>query len=199
VAVTEKRKQGGAPAWEPENTGGLTVAVPEILRIDEEVDRWIEIRTEDGRVITVIELLSPANKNADYLHYKFKQRDYLQSHTSLVEVDLLRSGRLTLPVPEEVLKKWPAGACYNICCTRSWRPGTRELYKWSLRERIPAFSIPLRSTDKDIGLDLQPLIDRCYELGRYYAERYDADPDPPFPPDEAAWVNERLRAAGLRD
>jgi Protein of unknown function (DUF4058) len=109
VAVTEKRKQGGAPAWEPENTGGLTVAVPEILRIDEEVDRWIEIRTEDGRVITVIELLSPANKNADYLHYKFKQRDYLQSHTSLVEVDLLRSGRLTLPVPEEVLKKWPAG------------------------------------------------------------------------------------------
>ena len=75
---------------------------------------------------------------------------------------------------------------------------TRNCYKWSLRERVPAFSIPLRSTDKEIGLDLQPLIDRCYEIGRYYAERYDADPDPPFLPDDATWVNERLRAAGLR-
>lgn len=198
VGVTETWQHGVAPAWEPETTGDVALAAPEILRVDEEVERWIEIQTEDGRVVTVIELLSPNNKNADFSRYKLKQHNYLQSHTSLVEIDLLRGGHLTLPVPGERLRKWPAGVCYNICCARAWRPGTRELYKWPLRDRIPAFRLPLRSTDKDLALDLQPLVDRCYELGRYYAGRYETDPDPPFPTDDAAWVDQQLRAAGLR-
>jgi len=198
VGITESWKQGVTPAWEPASTSGVALAAPEIVRVDEEVERWIEIRTEDGRVVTVIEILSPASKGTDFSRYKLKQHNYLQSHTSLVEIDLLRAGHSTLPLPEDHLKKRLAGAAYNICCTRAWRPGTRELYKWPLRDRIPAFSIPLRDTDRDIVLDLQPLVDRCYEVGRYYTGKFDADPEPPFSPEDAMWVDERLREAGLR-
>ena len=63
---------------------------------------------------------------------------------------------------------------------------------------MPAIRIPLRPTDKDIVLDLQPLIDRCYEVGRYCEGRFAEDPEPPFPPEEAVCVDERLREAGLR-
>ena len=114
-----------------------------------------------------------------------------------MKIDLLRSGRFTLPVWERQLRK-PAGTSYFIGVCRAWRPGTREVYCCPLRERLPAVRIPLRPTDPDLALDLQPLIDRCYELGRYYKDNFEVVPDPPFPPEEAAWVEERLRAAGLR-
>ncbi len=200
VGITESWKQGIAPSWQPDSSPGITLMEPEILRVDEEIERWIEIRTVDGRVVTVIELLSPANKNSAWDRYKLKQYNYLQSHTSLVEIDLLRSGRNALPLPDDYLKlrKKPAGTHYTICCSRAWRPGTRELYTWPIRDRVPAVRIPLRPTDKDIVLDLQPLIDRCYETGRYYEGHFEEDPEPPFPADEAAWVDEQLRAAGLR-
>ena len=200
VGITESWKQGVAPSWQPDTIGGISIMEPDILRVDEDVERWIEIRTADGRVVTVIELLSPANKGSAYDRYKLKQSNYLQSHTSLVEIDLLRSGRHTLPLPDDFLKlrKRPPGTHYNICCSRAWRPGTRELYTWRLRDRVPAVRIPLRPTDKDIVLDLQPLIDRCYEVGRYYEGHFEENPEPPFPADEAAWVDEQLRAAGLR-
>jgi hypothetical protein len=127
-----------------------------------------------------------------------RQHNYLESSASLVENDLLRGGRRTLPIPDELLRKWSPEACYAVCCSRAWRPGTRDLYKWSLRDRIPAFRIPLRPTDKDVVIDLRPLIDRCYEVGRYYVERFDANPDPLFSPEDAAWADRLLRTAGLR-
>ncbi|MEA3209951.1 MAG: hypothetical protein QOE70_3008 [Chthoniobacter sp.] len=200
VGITETWKQGVAPLWTPPKDAreGVVTAEPEILRVDEEIERWIEIRTVEGRVVTVIELLSPANKDTDRTRYKLKQFDYLHSTTSLVEIDLLRAGRFVLPVPEPYLRKAENGTSYYICCSRAWRPGTREVYRCPLRERLPAIRIPLRPTDQDLVLDLQPLIDRCYEVGRYYADRSEEIPGPPFAPDEATWVEERLRTAGLR-
>ena len=200
VGITETWKKGVAPAWTPAIGAreGVTIAEPEILRVDDEVERWIEIRTVKGQVVTVIEILSPANKDGDWGRYRLKQASYLQSMTSLVEIDLLRTGRFVLPVPDEYFRKAGSGTNYYIWCSRAWRPGTREIYRCPLRERLPAIRIPLRPTDRDIVLDLQPLIDRCYEVGRYYSDQPNEIPGPPFPPDEAAWVEERLRAAGLR-
>ena len=126
VGITESWKQGIAPSWQPEDTGGIALMEPEHLRVDEEVERWIEIRTADGDVVTVIELLSPVNRNAGYRRYQLKQQDYLQSTTSLVEIDLLRRGQFVLPVPENLMKKRPPGTRYHICSSRAWRPGTRE-------------------------------------------------------------------------
>jgi len=203
VRITESWKQGIAPSWTPEQdrVGTIAIAEPEIFHVDKEVERWIEIRTQEGKVVTVIELLSPANKGSGSTTYRMKQRDYLESTTSLVEIDLLRGGTFVLPVPLEHVQRriQKHGTYYHICVNRAWRAGFRELYAWPLRDRIPAFRIPLRETDKDIALDLQPLLDRCYEVGRYYTGRFDELPQPPFPPDEAEWVIERLRAAGLRE
>ncbi len=200
VGITEVWKQGVSPSWVPETKtvgDGIAIAEPQIVRVDEDVERWIEIRTTEGRVVTVIELLSPANKEHDRERYKHKQASYLSSTTSVVEIDLLRDGRLTMPISLRDLQKSP-GTCYWIWAGRAWHPGTREVYCCPLRERLPAIRIPLRPQDRDLVLDLQPLINRCYELGRYYKERFDVVPGPPLPPDEAEWVDERLRAAGLR-
>jgi hypothetical protein len=200
VVISESWKQGKAPSWRTEGGTESVVAVtPEILWVEDEIERWLEIQTQDGHLVTVIEVISPVNKEDGRGRYKLKQHRYFESTASLVEIDLLRRGRSVLPLPDEwIQKRSRSGTHYFICCSRGWRLGSRELYTCPLRERLPAFQIPLRSTDKDIVLDIQPLIDRIYEVGRYYLGRFDSDPEPPFPPDEAAWVDERLRAAGLR-
>src|SRR5262249_51516195 len=52
--------------WTLKEPGVATVAPPppEPIRVslDDEVERWLEIREATGRLITVIELLSPSNK-----------------------------------------------------------------------------------------------------------------------------------------
>lgn len=121
----------------------------------------------------------------------------MRTTANLVEIDLLRDGRFVLPVATQSLRL-PKGTCYFIGVRRAARPYEREVYRCPLAERLPAVRIPLRQTDRDIVLNLQPLIDRCYELGRFYKGHFDKISDPPISTEEAAWVDERLRAAGLR-
>ncbi len=197
VALTEIWKEGRRPSWFPEPKGGATAALPQVLRLTEEVERWIELRTVEGRLITVIEILSPSNKDAARERYQKKQEHFLESTVSLVEIDLLRRGQYTIAAPEHRVLR-PDGTSYLICVTRAWGPNTREVYCCPLRDPLPLIHIPLRATDPDLDLELQPLIDRCYEVGRYSKSRFDQLPRPPLPPEESAWVDERLRAAGLR-
>lgn len=200
VGVTEPWAPASGPVGKTTGSaasGGVVLAEPQIIHVDDDVERWIEIRAVDGHLVTVIELLSPANKGLDWPRYKAKQADFLQSTANLVEIDLLRGGRFVLPVSTRHLRI-PTGTSYFVGVSRAARPDEREVYCCALRERLPAVRIPLRPSDPDLVLDLQPLIDRCYEMGRYYKGSFDEIPDPPFPPEEAAWVEERLRTAGLR-
>lgn len=50
----------------------------------------------------------------------------------------------------------------------------------------------------DIPTDLQPLVDQCHERGRYHLLDYRTELDPPFPPNEAARVDQVLREGSLR-
>lgn len=196
VSQQESWKSGVAPAWTPEaSDGNLVVAEPERVWIEETVERWIEIRTIDGVLVTALEVLSPSNKTGAGLEaYLAKRKQYTGSLASLVEIDLLRDGR---PVLAGAQSGGP-GTCYHICVRRPWQPHIAEVYRCPLRERLPAFRVPLRESDTDIVLDLQPLVDRVYGTGRYYLSPHDREPYPPFEGEEAAWVDERLRAAGLR-
>lgn len=90
------------------------------------------------------------------------------------------------------------GTHYFVSTYRAHQPSERELYPCPLRERLPVLAIPLRSGDADVPLDLQPLIDRCYELGGYWQGDYREEPVPPVLPEERDWLYERLRSAGLR-
>ncbi len=76
---------------------------PVVLHIDEQLhtEGVIHIldRTRDLRLVTVIELLSPANKergSKGWELYRRKQEDVLKSDVHLVEIDLLRGGTIRL-------------------------------------------------------------------------------------------------------
>ena len=201
VVERESWRFGTPPVWSPgKHVGpdGVVSAVPEIIGVEDETDRWVEIRTASGKVITVIEVISPGNREGrGYGRYKKKQRACLLSNTSLVEIDLIRSGESVIAVPESRLLH-RVGTHGFVCVYRGGDFWQRELYPCPLRQRLPAISIPLRLEDKDVVLDLQPFIDRCYELGGYWQGDYRSDPSPPLQPDEIEWLDGCLRAAGLR-
>jgi Protein of unknown function (DUF4058) len=149
-----------------------------------------------NRVVTVIEVLSPSNKSPGdgQKLYLQKQRDILRSDVKLVEIDLLRAGaRVNAHRPRAFRK-----VC-QICVRREAKSHSFEVYAVSLQLRLPRIRIPLRPTDADIALDLQPLIDQCYANGRYgLTINYLLDPDPPLAADDAKWADDTLRAAGKR-
>ena len=69
------------------------VTVPMTAEVNE---RYLEIReVATGRVVTVIELLSPKNKRSGEgrVAYERKRNQILSSTTNLVEIDLLMGGR----------------------------------------------------------------------------------------------------------
>ena len=177
-----------------------TVATEPIrVFLDEAIERWLEIRDATSRLITVLELLSPTNKRecVERDRYLRKRRRFIGGGVNLVEVDLVRQGVSVFPQTiRNVLER--AHACYGVCVFRVARPGEQDVYPVRLRERLPCIRIPLRSTDADVVVDLQPLIDQCHERGRYHLLDYRLDPDPAFPPEEAAWVDHVLREHGMR-
>jgi hypothetical protein len=167
--------------------------------LDDETERWIEIHDATGRLITVLEWLSPSNKleSAERDRYRRKRRTFISGGVNLVEIDLVRQGAPVFPGGiRNVLHR--AGACYGVCVFRVARPVEHEVYPIRLRDRLPAIRVPLRPTDADVVVDLQALIDQCHERGRYHLLNYRLDLDPPLPPEEAAWVDQVLRGHGLR-
>ncbi len=202
VGVSERWREGLPPVWTPESDppgGGTTqVATPEIVAVDPVPERWIEIRTPKGRLVTAIEILSPANKGAGRARYLQKQGRYLHSGANLVEIDLLRGGVPTVSLTaemRELLRPMPE-ARYEICVARAGMPERREVYRWALAEPIPTIRVPLRYTDNDIPLALQPLLNRAYRTGRYALEAFrveDLRPEPSAT--DLAWIRARMAGA----
>lgn len=191
----------GLPAnWRPEDHGQpLLTSEPVVMRVDPPQNRWVEIRTGAGDLVTVIELLSPANKGSGRLAYVAKRSDFLSAGVNVVEVDLVRSGQHTINVEDSLFgHQFDARSAHSvICVTRPVLPHQREVYYCPLRERLPTIRVPLRVTDHDVALDLQALVNRCYTTGRYWKLDYRRPPVPPLSPDEAAWADACLAEAGL--
>ena len=167
--------------------------------VEEEIERWLEIRDTTGRLITLIELLSPSNKveSEERDRYLRKRRSFMEGGANLVESDLVRQGLSVFPTPVRRLLP-EAGACCGVCVFRTTRPAEQEVYPIRLRERLPVIRVPLRPTDADVILDLQPLIDQCHERGRYHLLDYRLALEPPLPPEDAAWTEELLRQQQVR-
>jgi hypothetical protein len=169
----------------------------ETTQSEEITERWIEISNLTGKVISIIEILSPSNKRPPGLHdYQRRMRDCLDAGVNIVEIDLLRGGRHAVQVPEEGLDS-VEGTHGIICVTRAARRRRHEVYRWPLRERIPAIRIPLRASDPDIPLDLQPLVDRAHKMGRYWQSTGHEELRPPLPKNEAAWAAEILKQSAV--
>jgi hypothetical protein len=200
VAIVESWRNGFPPLWQPEegDGGGIAVAEPLVVQESPETERWIEIRDRHGELITVIGILSPWNKREDgWLAYRGKQEEHIAARVNLVEIDLIRGGFHVTAVSLGQIT-FPPGTCHHVCVTRSrYDPYRREIYFCPLRQPLPAIRVPLRLSDKDVPLALQPLVDRCYQTGRYWLGDYAREPRPSVAEEDRAWVEERLRAAGL--
>ena len=174
----------------------LAVAEPLLLELDSDpaVEHFIQIvESNGGRVVTAIEFLSPANKvpGPGCDAYIKKRQEFLASDTHLVEIDLVRAGDwMELIQPYRVPPEYRS--TYRVTFRRADRPKA-EFYRIGLRDRLPRTGIPLRATDRDVALDLQALLDRAYESGRYDSIDYTRPCDPSLLPDDAAWLAERLR------
>jgi len=189
---------------ETEFGGGTAVAVeaasrPCVVAIPDEKPtlRHIEIIQpgSGNRVITAIELLSPANKVGEKSRraYEHKQRQYMEGGVNLVEIDLIRAGSFILAIPEEHVPT-RCRTPYLICVRRANRPYEAELYPIPLQEALPNIPIPLRPTDTDLVVRLQPLLDTCYERGRYGNIDYRCRLDPPLSDDDRKWTEGVLRS-----
>lgn len=200
LSVTEHPRRGGAPAAVH---SGLAMAEAIIVHLPEDTvtERYLEIREAGSgvRVITVLEVLSTTNKypGEGQTLYLQKQQELKHAGVSLVEIDLLRAGRRVLSVPPEHLAP-EHRRTYQFCVRRGWERIAVEVFGASLRERLPVLPIPLRETEDDAPLDLQALLDLCYENGGYDDIDYTVKPDPPLEAEDAAWADAMLRTTGLR-
>jgi hypothetical protein len=155
----------------------------------------VEIRDRVGRaLVAAIEVLSPTNKRGDgHEEYAGKRQEYLRSDAHLIEIDLIRVGErfpLDRPLPDTP---------YFIFVARANRRPKVEFWPVSLRAPLPPVPIPLRGDDPDATLDLQAALTTIYDLFAFdELVDYSGPPPGPLTPDDAAWVEERLREAGRR-
>ena len=193
------------PLWQPDKESGLesvAAAEPEVLVVEPETNRWVEIRERTGELVTVIEVLSPRNKTtpSGRKEYRDKQTNLIRSGINLVEIDLLRCGEYVGLAEETLLRKHdPDQTRHIVTVFRAFCPNRREIYYCPLSKPLPTIRIPLRPSDPDTPLALQPLIDRSYQTGRCW--HLDHSQDPPgadWATEESRWIDARLRQVGLR-
>lgn len=192
--------RGGAAVLEP--PAGVALAEPLLVKVPmlERRERFVQIidSATDGRVITIIEFISPTNKLSPEGRrlYCEKREEALDAGVSFVEIDLTRAGQNILRFSRELLP--PARRTLYLASV--WRSSGRsrdqhEVYPIALRERLPAIRIPLRREDRDAVLDLQELLDRAYEEGRYDDIDYRRPLDPALPQEDRAWAAELIERA----
>lgn len=187
--IVQGRSRPGAAVVE----SAAAVATPIEIEVPEGslVHRWVQIVdvTQGGKVVTVIEVLSPWNKapgrtNAEYVE---KVEEYLSSDVNFVEIDLLRSSRRHLLVPDDFIPaEHPAPSL--VLVNRPGRRATWHLYPMPLREPLPTIMVPCRATDPDVPLALQPLIDQIYVEGGHDDIDYSKPPEPPLSEEDRRWA-----------
>ena len=192
------------PSASHKSSGNLLVAEPIRLSVLSEPisERYLQIidPATGGRVITVIEFVSPTNKLPGDGRRQFvqKQEECYNAKVNLVEIDLTRRGDRKL-----LCHRWARArefdATYQVSSWRAAWGSEVELYPISLRQRLPAIAIPLRPEDRVAVLDLQAIFHECYADARYDRTTNYREPcDPPLEGDDAVWADQLLRGAGRR-
>lgn len=152
---------------EPTGTSVLTLAAPAttiLPAVDPQGKPFVKIiDARDRRVVTVIEMLSSANKSLgrDGLAYLAKRQEYLRSQINLFELDFLRSGhRPPLEGPR------PPGSYYIIVCPAGDYPNA-GIWPLTIRDPLPTIPIPLAEATPPVRLALEDCFNRAYEEARF--------------------------------
>ncbi len=140
---------------------------------------------KSGKLVTVIELLSPVNKRQGNgrKEYLEKRQGYLSSPVHFVEIDLLRmSPRMPFqdPLPP---------ADYLIMISPWGERPDADVWPVHIRQRLPTLPIPLLAPDPPAQLDVEEALRIAYQRARYDLRiDYRQPPEPPLAEAEAEWA-----------
>jgi hypothetical protein len=165
---------------------------------EEHHEDYIEIRHRaDGRLITLVEVVSPPNKvtQAGRDAYLAKREEGKKAKANLVELDLVLQGQPTLEYSRDGLPDWD----YAVTVTRATQPERYEIYTTTLQKKLPRFRLPLASDDRDTVLDLPSAFTRCYDQGGFAAKiDYGKEPSTPLNDEDRKWLQDVLKQQKLR-
>jgi hypothetical protein len=194
-------EEGGVATLDEPVTEGVAKPYLVGIKADPFHQGFIEIRErgESGKLVTVIEFVSPTNKLAGEGRgqYRQKRHELFDARISLVEIDLTRQGKRQLIVPSIDV---PAmHETHFVSVFRGYRFSPLELYPISLREPLPNIPIPLQKNDRDVILKLQTVVDLAYVRGAYHVDLdYSKPPSPPLRGEDATWAKQLLKRAKKR-
>lgn len=158
-------------------------------------ETFLEVRTAgEGNVVTVLELLSPANKRSGKGRriYLDKRELILSTRTSLVELDLLRGGE-SMPTVGP-----PIQSDYSILVSRGHRRPKADLISFGVRDPIPRFPLPLRRGEDEPEVDLGKVLHDLYDRASYDLRiDYTNEPVPPLPPGDSEWARALVSDRGV--
>jgi hypothetical protein len=170
-----------------EGIESVTVTLPMPVEVQE---GYLEVREMgSGKVVTVIEILSPTNKRPGRGKddYEQKRLDILSSSANLVEIDLLRDGK-----SPQILSVIPQTDYRILIARRRQRPQAKFL-GFSIRQAIPAFKLPLQTGDREPEVSLQDLLREIYEQGGFdLAIDYSSEPFPILSESDHVWADALL-------
>src|SRR5260370_16493237 len=129
-------------------------------------EECIEIRQRtDGRLITLVEVVSPANKTTTQGRqaYLDKRREGRSASSNLVDIDLVLQAQPILEYSRHALPDWD----YAVTVTRSAQPERYEIYTATLQKRLPRLRLPLAGDDRDTIVDLHTTFTRRFDQGGF--------------------------------
>lgn len=149
----------------------------------------------DNSLVTVLELLSPYNKDPGegQGQYLVKRDEVLRQAINLVELDLLLGGH-RLPFSDPL----PRGDYYAMIARADQRPKC-DVYAWPLEDPLPMIPIPLRNGDPDVRLELSGVFKAALAEGEYQDDlNYRLAPPASIPREARNRIAQRLASAGVR-
>ncbi len=166
-----------------------TLQAPSRVRlpaVDLEHLSFLEIRDRQNmRIVTVIELLSPSNKQPgpDREQYVAKRSQLLHSAAHFVEIDLLRGGPR---MPMEHLKPCD----YYALVSRVDERPQAGVWPMQIADPLPIVPIPLVAPHPDAKLNLKAVLDRVYDAAGYEDYIYLGEPRPPLTAEQNHWARQ---------
>jgi Protein of unknown function (DUF4058) len=164
----------------------------------EHKEAFIEVRQRsDGRLITLIEAISPANKitSEGRQLYLERREEVKKMSANVVEIDLVLQGQTLIDYAKDATPTWD----YAVVVTRWTHPDRYEIYSATLPKRLPRFRVPLASDDRDTVLDLQAAVGRAFDQGDFLKGiDYTRDPATRLTDENRHWLDQRLKEEKLR-
>ena len=164
------------PAKQPSEvlTPTLHVPVPQPRKYQQTFLKITELDTSD--VVTVIELVSPGNKDDEgRTKFRRKRSSLHENGIHFLEIDLIRRGKRTIPqrhfsqiAPFDYL-----AALYRADATGF------DVWTFTLADRIPLLPIPLMVGDSDVIIDTQAALDLVYRKRKFWKQIDYNRPSPP--------------------